>query len=298
MFDETIKMGLAQKYPIPYFSYSQLNTYLSCPHTYRLTYLSGNFERRGNKYTELGSILHDIFERQGKSLIFESTEKYTLGKAKKDFNKTYMALKEDERTKAYFDDKEDFIKLYNKGIKALENYFEMYSEATPLYVERQFKKPIAEGLPPAKSFIDRIDGDKDDPSSWVVTDYKTGGSPKSKQYLNNDFQLALYASQIFAEFGAYPQAVQFVHPVPAKTQTAVHQGNGVYKFSNQRKPVVEFSVADTIIKITDTLAQIVKAIEEDNFPLVTDSWNCKMCFFYQDGTCKPFDEAQQGWANI
>jgi RecB family exonuclease len=297
MFDETIKLSLAQKYPIPYFSYSQLNTYLSCPQTYKLTYLSGKFERRGNKYTELGSILHDLFERQGKALIFES-DPFTLGQAKRAYNKAYMALKEDERTKGYFEDKEDFIKLYQKGIKAIEHYYEMYADSKPLFVERQFKRPIAEGLPPAKSFVDRIDGDPEDPSTWVITDYKTGGAPKSKQYLRDDFQLGLYASQLYAEFGAYPKAVQFVHPVPQKTQTAVHQGNGVYKFQNQRNPVVEFSVADTIMKITDTLAQIVQAIEEDNFPLVVDSWGCKNCFFFQDGTCKPFNKTQQGWASI
>lgn len=296
IFDDSVKMGLVKRYPIPYFSYSQLNTFLTCPESYRLTYLTEKRERRGNKYTELGSILHDLFERQGKALIFG--KQFTLQEALKAYNKTYMALKDNERTKVYFDDKEDFIKMYQKGAQALKNYYEVYEEEKPLFVERQFKKSIAQGLPPARSYIDRIDGDKDDPSSWVVTDYKTGSSPKPKAYLRKDFQLALYASQIYAEFGAYPKAVQFVHPVPQKTQTAIHKGDGVYEFTNQRKPVVEFSVADAIITITNTLADIVKAIDEDNFPLVPDSWGCKMCFFFQDGTCEPFNKEMNGWENI
>lgn len=297
MFDDIVKMELVKKYPIPYFSYSQLNTYIKCPQSYKLTYLTGNFEKRGNKYTELGSILHDIFEQQGKNLIIES-EPLTQGQALKRFNKEFLALKDDERTKPYFEDKEDFIKLYQKGVKAIKNYYELYETEKPLYVERKFQKPIAQGLPPAKSFIDRIDGEVGDVANWIVTDYKTGGSPKSKDYLRNDLQLALYASQIYAEFGEYPKAVQFVHPVPQKTQTAIHQGDGVYRFKNQRKPVVEFSVADTIILIRDTLVDIVNAIAKDHFPLVPDPFGCKMCFFYQDGTCKPFDKGQQGWANI
>jgi hypothetical protein len=297
MFEDQYNSLLAKEYPIPYFSYSQLNSFLGCAHTFELTYLSGRFQKRGNKYTELGSILHDVFERQGKNLIIDS-DPLTLGQAKKMFNKNFLALRNDERTKGYFIDKEDFIKMYQKGILAIENYYAMYEEAKPLYVERQFKKKIAEDLPPAKSFIDRIDGDPSDASTWIVTDYKTGGSPKPKDYLRNDFQLALYALQIYAEFGAYPKAVQFVHPVPNKTQTAVHQGNGVYKFTNQRKPVVEFNVADTIILIRETIAQIVKAIKTNNFPKTPDSWGCKMCFHYIEGTCQPFDKAQQGWANI
>jgi RecB family exonuclease len=294
MFEDTIKLKLAGEYHIPYFSYSQLNTFMQCPYSYWMTYMQDKFTPKGNKYTVLGSILHDIFEAQGKALIFD--EELSIGEARKRFNKEFMSLKEDDIKKSYFKDKEDFIAMYQKGIKALENYYEMYSDVKPLYVERQFKRSISKGLPPAKSFIDRIDGDAEDASSWVVTDYKTGGSPKSKAYLNDDFQLALYASQIYAEFGAYPKAVQFVHPVPAKTQTAIHIGDGVYEFTGQRNPVVTFSVADTIIKITDVLAQIVTAVKENKFPKQIDSWNCRMCFHFNE--CNPFDKSQKGWSEI
>ena len=266
---EQTKQEMIDRYPMPYFSFSQLNSYLQCPETYRLTYLTDERIRRGNKYTELGSILHSVFERQGKNLAIDS-EPFSKGEAIKMFNKNFMALKDKDKTRVYFEDKDDFVKLYQKGIKAINNYYEMYENEKPIFVERQFKKSIAEGLPPARSYVDRIDGDPQDPSSWVITDYKTGGSPKSKQYLRDDFQLALYSCQLYTEFGAYPKAVQFVHPVPQKTQTAIHQGEGFYKFTGQRTPVVEFNVADTIIFIRDTIADIVRAIDENDFPLVVD----------------------------
>jgi len=226
------------------------------------------------------------------------SEPFSKGEAIKMFNKNFMALKDKDKTRVYFEDKDDFVKLYQKGIKAINNYYEMYENEKPIFVERQFKKSIAEGLPPARSYVDRIDGDPQDPSSWVITDYKTGGSPKSKQYLRDDFQLALYSCQLYTEFGAYPKAVQFVHPVPQKTQTAIHQGEGFYKFTGQRTPAVEFNVADTIIFIRDTIADIVRAVDENDFPLIVDSWGCKNCFFFQDGTCKPFDKREKGWGNI
>jgi hypothetical protein len=297
LFDDTYKMELVKKYPIPYFSYSQLNTFLTCPESYRLTYMTGKFESTGNKYTELGSVLHDIFEQEGKMKIFGEPEKFfTKGQAYKKFNKDFIAVK--DKHKEYFTDKEDFIAMYQKGIKAIDNYYELYENTAPIFVERKFQKVVAEGLPPSKAFIDRIDGDPADASTWIVSDYKTGGSPKSKDYLRNDFQLALYVLQIYAETGCYPKAVQFIHPVPAKIQTAVHQGNGVYKFQGQRAPVVEFNVADTIIMIRDTIAKIVETIESMGWKKQVDSWGCKMCFHFISGKCKPFDKQQQGWSMI
>lgn len=294
--EEARFLNLDKRYFIPYFSYSQLNTFLTCPESFKKTYLSGKYESRGNKYTALGSILHDIFERQGKQLIAEGSP-VTQGQSTKKFNQEFMKLKDEHPE--YFDDKDDFIKMYQKGITALENYYELYEDAKPLFVEKKFLAKIADGLPPAKSFIDRIDGtDPADASTWIISDYKTGSQPKAKAYLREDFQMGLYCAQVFAQYGAYPKAVQFVHPVPQKTQTAIHQGDGVYRFQNQREPVVEFSVADTIMLIRNTLADIIEAKEKDHFPLKPDAWSCKMCFFFQDGSCQPFSKAQQGWANL
>lgn len=295
MFKEIIETGLAQRYPIPYFSYSQLSSFKRCPRTFFLTYLTGKFEQRGNKYTVLGSILHDIFEKQGKGLINDGS--LTKGEAIRQFNNHFLSLKDDPKKKSYFDNKEDFINMYQRGVVAINNYYEMYDSKKPLFVERKFRGVISDGLPPAVSYIDRIDGDALDASTWIVTDYKTGGSPKSKEHLRNDFQLGLYAAQIYAEFDKYPRAVQFVHPVPQKTQTAIHQGDGIYRFKGQREPVVSFAVTDVIMEVRETLANIVRSMDDDNFPLKPDPWGCKMCF-HQDGTCQPFTKQQQGWVNI
>ena len=288
-------LNLEKRYMIPYFSYSQLNTFITCPLSFQLTYLSGKFTPTDNKYTLLGSALHDVFELQGKQLI--AGGELTKGQAIKRFNQQFIKVGKEKPQ--HFADKDDFIKMYQKGITAIENYYEIYGDVKPLFVEKKFFGKVAEGLPPAKSYIDRIDGDDpQDASTWILSDYKTGSSPKDKSYLREDFQLALYCAQVFAQYGAYPKAVQFVHPVPQKTQTAVHQGNGVYKFKNQREPVVEFSVSDTIIRIRETIADIVEAYEKGEFQEKPHAFTCKSCFFYQNGLCQPFDEQQQGWANI
>jgi RecB family exonuclease len=290
MFNESIMNNLDELYQIPYISYSQLNTYLTCPHSYYLTYMSGKFEFNSNKYTELGSLLHDIYERQGKQLLSDPDEPLTEHEALRIFNDKFFKI-----DKVHFDDKEDWLKMYRKGVEAIKNYYATYNHDTPLFVERKFMGKLADGLPQAKSFVDRIDGKPDDPSTWIITDYKTGSSPKTKSYLRDDIQLGFYASQVFALYGEYPQAVQFYHPVPNKFQTAVHQGDGVYRFTNQREPVVEFSVADTIQKIRETVYQIVT---DEEFKKAPDKWKCGFCWHYQSGRCKPFSKEQEGWANL
>jgi CRISPR/Cas system-associated exonuclease Cas4 (RecB family) len=279
------------KYFLPYFSYSQLNTFIDCPHAFFLTYLSEERKRHSNKYTELGSLLHEIFELQGKQLIIESMP-LTKGKANRMYNQGFLDI-----NRKLFTDKEDFIKMYQKGITAIDNYYELFADRKPLFVEKKFQGAIAEGLPPAKSFVDRIEGDPEDASTWIISDYKTGSSAKSKDYLRTDLQMGLYASQVFATYGKYPKAVQFVHPVPNKIQTALHIGEGVYRFQGQREPVVEFSVSETITKVREVIIEIMKCHESGEFKKVPRSWDCKNCFHNIEGTCQPFLQ-NSGWEAV
>ncbi|PEZ47064.1 hypothetical protein CN367_11910 [Priestia megaterium] len=291
MYELQLQMELAKRYPIPYYSYSQLNTFLQCPHSYYLTYVEKKFSKAGNKYTNLGSVLHDIFEAQGKKLIY-GDDKLTKGQALKQFNQNFFKIE-----KRLFADKEDFIKLYEKGVQAIENYYSTYEDIKPLYVEKQFKLSIAEGLPPCKAFIDRIDGDEKDVTTWILSDYKTGSEPKSKDYLRNDIQMGLYVALVYAQYKKFPQAVQFVHPVPDKTQKAIHRGEGVYEFLGQRAPVVTFSVAEIITTVRRIIAEIVTAIENKGFNKVPKPWDCKSCFHFISGDCQPFVK-NSGWEAV
>lgn len=292
IFDETVKIkelqNLKGKYPIPYLSYSQLNSYMKCPETYRLTYLAGERKFLGNKYTVLGSVLHEIMELQGKQLLFENP--LSKAEAIRKFNTMYF--NEKHVPKEFFTDKEEYVAMYKKGITAIENYYSVYEESTPLYLERKFFGEISPELPPFKSFIDRIEGDPADPSTWTIVDYKSGSSVKSKDYLRKDIQLGLYVAQVFGEFGAYPKAVSFFNPVPNKFQTAIHQGDGLYRFTGQRAPVVEFSVSDILITVRDTVKAIITDIENDSFEKRIEAWECKNCFKFEE--CKPFDNNPWG----
>jgi CRISPR/Cas system-associated exonuclease Cas4 (RecB family) len=289
MYELQEMMLLAEEYPLPTLSYSQINAYQDCPHAYYLAYVAKGERQNGNKYTELGGVLHEVFEAQGKSLIFGDNP-LEIGKALKMFNQLYMKIEH-----KHFVDKEDFIAMYQKGVQAIHNYYAKYGDITPTFVEKTFKQRIAEGLPPLKGIIDRIEGEPLDASTWVLSDYKTGSNPKSKDYLRNDLQMGIYCSLVFAETGQYPRAVQFIHPVPDKVQTAIHLGDGVYEFQNQRDPVVRFSVAETIMEVRRVVASIVTDLKAGKFNKVPEPWNCKMCWHFE--RCQPFLK-NTGWESV
>ncbi|MCU5407989.1 PD-(D/E)XK nuclease family protein [Bacillus cereus] len=278
-------------YPLPYYSYSQLSSFLECPQTWYQTYVLKN--RSGNRYTALGSQLHTIFEYQGKYL---SKEKQVVdGHYMKLFNQLYFDP--EKVPKKYFDSKEQYIEMYKQGITAIENYLQEYTNNKPLFVEKKFKQVLIEGTPPALGFIDRIDGDLGEPWNWVITDYKSGRNPKSKQFLNEDFQLAIYAQAILMETEFYPAFLRYYHPVIDKFQTAVHLGDGLYEYDykGQRSPKARFFVPEKMAQVKETVEAISLAYKHNNFAKKTDRFGCSNCFHLE--TCKPFGDGT-GWNSL
>jgi len=278
-------------YPLSYISYSQLSSFIDCPYMWYSTYILK--QRSGNRYTALGSQLHTVFEYQGKHLLDER------GITEKEYMRMYNQLFFDNEKvpKKYFDSKEQYIEMYKQGVTAIENYLVEYHFSKPLFVEKKFKQVLIEGTPPALGYIDRIDGDLKEPWNWVVTDYKSGKNPKSKQFLNEDFQLAIYAQALYEEFGHYPAFLRYYHPVIAKFQTAVHLGDGLYEYDykGQRAPKACFSVIDKMITVKKTVEAISMAHKHNNFAKKADKFGCKMCFHKE--TCKPFGDGT-GWSSL
>lgn len=276
------------KYPLPYCSYSQLSSFLECAQTWYQTYVLKN--RSGNRFTALGSQLHTVFEVQGKSLRANLRRNCI-----QDFNQLYF--NNEKVPKKYFDSKEQYIEMYKQGVTAIENYLQEYANSKPLFVEKKFKQILIGRTPPALGYIDRIDGDIEEPWNWVVTDYKSGKNPKSKQFLNEDFQLAMYAQAIYKEYGHYPAFLRYYHPVIDKFQTAVHLGDGVYEYDykGQRSPKARFTVPSMMLKVENTVEAISLAYANNDFPKKTDRFSCQRCFHFE--TCKPF-EGGSSWDSL
>lgn len=274
------------KYPLSYISYSQLSSFIQCPYSWYETYVLRH--RSGNKYTDLGKVIHEVLEMQGKQLIAEVP--YVDKKYIRKYNQLFLDPNQVHRK--YFTDRDEYIQFYKKGITAIENYLEVYRDSKPLFVEKKFNVQLVDGTPNCLGFIDRIDGEKDDPAEWTVTDYKSGSSPKSKDFLRKDFQLAIYAQAIYKEYGTYPRVLAYYHPVINKFQRAVHLGDGFYEYQGQRAPSVTFVVAEKMQQVKETVEAISEAYKTGIFPKWTDNWSCKNCFHLE--RCNPFANAS-GW---
>lgn len=283
------------EYPLDYISYSQLSSFNEdlggCPYAWYSTYILK--QRKGNKYTALGGVLHTVFEFQGKDL--QKGKYHEEGHYLKMYNQLYFD--EEKVPKEYFDSKEEYIEFYKKGVTAINNYLAEYRDSKPLFIEKKFKSVLIEGTPSCLGFIDRIDGDPDSPWSWVITDHKNGSNTKSKQFLNNDFQLAIYAQAIYNEFDHYPAFVRYYHPVLAKFQTAVHLGDGLYEYDykGQRSPKARFFVPEKMAQVKETVEAISLAHKHNNFAKKADKFGCKNCFHIE--TCKPFGDGT-GWNSL
>lgn len=278
-------------YPLSYYSYSQLSSFLDCPQTWYQTYVLKN--RSGNRYTALGSQLHTIFEYQGEGLLHSNSQ--SDGHYMQMFNQLFFDP--EKVPKKYFDSKEQYIKMYKQGVTAIENYLAEYHSSKPLFVEKKFKQVLIEGTPPALGYIDRIDGEIDKPWEWVVTDYKSGKNPKSKQFLNEDFQLAIYAQALYEETGFYPAFLRYFHPVINKFQTAIHLGDGLYEYDykGQRSPKARFFVPEKMAQVKETVEAISLAYKHNNFAKKADRFGCSNCFHKE--TCKPFGDGT-GWNSL
>jgi RecB family exonuclease len=240
----------------------------------------------GNKYSKFGNAFHSVAE------AFPVADDIEGMKAKylREFNAIPVEM---------FADSHERQEFFNKGVNAMRNFGQTYKDAdVPVSVEEEFKVRIAEDLPPAKGFIDRIDGEEGKPETYIITDYKTSNTVWPKSKLRDEFQLGLYALMAHAKYGEWPAAVKYYFPIPNKFVTAVKVGPGKYRYQNQRKPVLEINCAEVIV----TIREIIEQIKVGNFEKNTaDTFFCeKFCAQYKMETCDgPTGGTQlKGWGDI
>lgn len=224
-----------EKYPLPYISYSQLSSYLNCSYTFYQSYILKNRDD-GNKYSKLGNVFHDIAEN-----FPCSGDPKVVGQ---EYSRLFKTIPVE-----MFDSPEERQQFFDKGLTAVKHFGRHYKGAPePLFVELKVEMPIIPGLPPSLSYIDRIDGEHGKPETYIITDYKTSNNAWPKSKLAEQFQLGFYALQCYKKFGEWPLAVQYYFPVPDKWVIAVHIGDGIYEYQNQKNPVLQINVADVIMK--------------------------------------------------
>ncbi|MDR1122490.1 MAG: PD-(D/E)XK nuclease family protein [Endomicrobium sp.] len=171
-------------------SYSRVNTYLFCPHKYKLVYLD-NFHIPINSDITFGHIIHKTLELfhgiggQSCDVLFEC-----YGSAWKNDG---------------FKNLQQVFEYYHRGNQMLKNYYISFCETKPevLYVEKSFGTNI--GKYKFVGIIDRIDKHPD--NTYEIMDYKTHIQVWEQERVDKDLQLTFYAYACKNIFGFNPDKI-------------------------------------------------------------------------------------------
>ena len=171
-------------------SYSRINTYLFCPHKYKLIYLE-------NKYIPLNG-----------DISFGNSVHKTLDYFYKNGIYSYEALMDSLNTcwesSGYENNQEAYVN-YLRAAKVLKDFWETYGKYTPkkISTEHNFKSEI--GKYPFIGIIDRID-EYDDGTRELV-DYKTHKIIWEQEKVDSDLQLSLYCYACKVALGFIPDRI-------------------------------------------------------------------------------------------
>jgi CRISPR/Cas system-associated exonuclease Cas4 (RecB family) len=198
---------------------SKLSTYKECHFKYRAKYHDHLPESRSDTALQFGSYIHKILER--------GVAEFTLSGLEK--------IAEEERSNYKFDAADYSDK---KIKKCLQNFLEFNSKLEGENVGLELNEVMLVGDIEYNGIIDRVIKGKD--NTYLVIDYKTSKSEKSKLDLYSDHQLLAYAIIISKKYGVpiskiicghfYPLTGNFVSLTYTKPQET--------KFNNEVKSVV------------------------------------------------------------
>ena len=171
-------------------SYSRINTYLFCPHKYKLIYLE-------NKYIPLNG---DI--SFGNSV--HKTLDYFYKKGEYSFEDLMDSLNTCWESSGYENNQEAYVN-YLRAVDVLKKFWETFGKYPPknISTEHDFKSEI--GKYPFIGIIDRIDEYED--GTRELVDYKTHRVIWEQEKVDNDLQLSLYCYACKVALGFIPDRI-------------------------------------------------------------------------------------------
>jgi len=238
------------KTPVNFLSYSQLDTYKTCPLQYKYRYIlkipvppsaAGAFGDSMHK--TLFSLYQEL--RNGKIL----TKDELLSRLTTYWSPIGYANKSHEE------------KMKKRGEEALTKFYEtaFNPKTKPLSLEQKFSLPISSNLKIGGK-IDRVDNIGEE--KIEIIDYKTGKVPTQKE-IDHNLQIAIYALAASGKwiFQKQPEDVIL----------------SFYFFETQEKITTKRTKED-LDKVKEEIIKKAKEIEESNF-LPTPGMMCDFCDF-------------------
>lgn len=189
-----------EKLKIDYLSYSQIETFETCPMHYKLRYIY-KVPTPPSSSQSFGISIHSTFNEFYKR----------LKEGEKPSEKLIYAIFEENWVPEGFTSKTHEKKFFEKGKVYLSGYLKesFNPKNLPVLLEEKFTIPLGNGLKIGGT-IDRVDEIGD--GVIEILDYKTGATIPSQREVDNNMQLSFYALAATkiptAPFGKLPEKVK------------------------------------------------------------------------------------------
>ena len=243
-----------QNLPISYLSYSQIDTFNTCPLQYKYRYIL-RIPTPPSAALSFGDTIHqtmrDFYQR---AIAGQNPTREDL-----------MKILEENWSPLGYPSKAHEEKYKKEGKKLLTYYFDhVYDpQKLPIALEQTFSVKIAPDLKVGGK-IDRIDKT---PTGYEIIDYKTGKSPTQKD-VEKDLQLALYA---LAAVDGTLTYMGILEKIPKSEEVKVS-----FYFFDDQKLISTIKKAEDFQTLKEELKKKAQQISESNF-LPTPGKHCDFC---------------------
>lgn len=274
-----------QHFSMEFISATMFESYIKCPHAFKHEFILNSIpkDQRKNKYSETGSLLHNLFD------TYSQTRPLTpelLGTAGRELSRMFKNI-----DITLFDDADDLARHHLRCFETLANWWdEEQDKPIPLFTEMQHFVKLHDGLPLVRCTFDRINGERDDPANWEVEDYKTG-KVYTSDMLQHNMQLPIYAMAIRNLYGALPKLLRLRFPQHTdrygKVQTRVFEHidgtEDTYVCAVKRGGTYSFNLSERLGQMIDVYTKIKRG----DFAFNTDNEHfCNnFCPLGKIGTC-------------
>ncbi len=253
------------------YSHSRISTFEQCPLKFKFRYIDKIIpEIEKTIETHLGSAVHETLEwiynqkQKGETPTLDDAIMHYTKTWRKDFSEEIVIVKDHLNKKDY----------YNKGVEFIANYYKTnhpFEDGTEEIEKKIFLELDKDGKYKIIGFIDRL-AKNPETGHIEIHDYKTANTLPSKEKINNDRQLALYAMAIKEKRG-------YDKKVTLNWHYLAHNKKITIKKTNEELKQLKNQTLDKIKKIEST----------KKFP-PKKSILCKWCSYQKE--CKKYHKKQ------
>lgn len=258
---------------------SNIETYRTCPYKFMHEVINKN-EQPANIYTQLGIDLHDMFDEEGKTGKYGSSDNMI-----DEYLKLFNAYPEE------FFERVDKVKMKNRAINSIACYYEITNKMNKQFAsEVTIQFSVGDNLPKVQMTFDRIN--ENDNGGLDVYDWKTG-AVMIGQKISSDLQAPLYIKGIQEYYKKRVDTFTFLYLNENKER--------VFERIDDLNYVCRVGKREYFININEAIKEVQRVfskIQKGQFNIPSGQnmhYTCKYCHIKEKGLCEGSDI--QSWRN-